>query len=453
LTKPEANDQARINLDHAPSPFMPSRSELAALSSLGRRTTPPPISWLMQTALERPRLISLAAGFTDDDTLPVNLVRELATEMLSRQKSGRPALQYGSTAGDPELRRLTGLRLAHLDALEPRALGTEPSSQILITNGSQQLLYLVTECLCDPGDIVLVEAPTYFVFLGILQSHGVQGRGIRMTKTGLDPDHLKTVLEDLRRTGGLARVKLLYSVTYYQNPTGITTSLAVKAETLNVLRHYEKAAGHRLYYLEDAAYRELRFAGAEVASALTLPRHRSRVLYTGTYSKPFATGVRVGYARLPEPIWSVVQRIKGNHDFGTASLLQKLLATALRTHAYEPQLAVIRRRYAQKAGLMAEQMARRFPPGATWKPAQGGLYYWVALPTRTSAGLNSRLFQAAVSGDVLYVPGELCYAQEASQPAGANELRLSYGNASDRQIATGIKRLGEVLHRFIGSEV
>src|SRR5512140_588486 len=142
----------------------------SSLSALGRRTEAPPISWLMALALARPKLISLAAGFTDNDSLPVHEVRDLLDELLSSRKVGQAALQYGTTAGDPTLRQLTAQRLKSLDG-PSRGQTLYSPNRTLITSGSQQMLYMTTEALCDPGDVVLVEDPTYFVYLGILQSH------------------------------------------------------------------------------------------------------------------------------------------------------------------------------------------------------------------------------------------------------------------------------------------
>jgi 2-aminoadipate transaminase len=146
------------------------------LSELGRRTEAPPISWLMSAALARPNLISLAAGFTDSESLPVAETRALLDAICRSARRGRAALQYGSTPGDLVLRQLTAQRLQRLD----RAAGRQDSyapERMIISNGSQQLLYMVTEALCDPGDLVLVEDPTYFVLLSILQSH--RGTGAR----------------------------------------------------------------------------------------------------------------------------------------------------------------------------------------------------------------------------------------------------------------------------------
>ena len=147
--------------------------------------------------------------------------------------------------------------------------------RLLITSGSQQLLYMTTEALCDEGDIVLVEDPTYFVYLGILQSRGLRARGVRLERDGLDLAHLEKVLTSLKRRGELRRVKMLYLVSYFQNPTGVTTSFEKKRGVLKLLKKFERAAGHPIYLLEDAAYRELRFAGQDVPSALTVPARRS----------------------------------------------------------------------------------------------------------------------------------------------------------------------------------
>ena len=415
----------------------------SGLSQLGQRTAAPPISWLMEMALGRPQLISLAAGFTDNPSLPLGEARELVAEILASRKTGEAALQYGPTLGDPELRQLTA---AHLQKQDPAGgRDTFPAKNLLLTNGSQQLLYMITEALCDPGDVVLVEDPTYFVYLSIAQSHGLRCRGVRLLADGLDLAQLERILDELKRSGELRRVKMLYLVSYFQNPSGVTTSFAKKTAALALLRRYERAAGHPIYLLEDAAYRELRFTGADVPSARAVAGADERVIYTGTYSKPFATGVRVGFGWLPEPVLAIVSRIKGNHDFGTASLLQRLLARALRTGAYERHLPVLQARYAKKARAMTEAVEEHFPATVRWEKPRGGLYVWARLPAALKTGAKSKVFQAALAKNVLYVPGELCYAADPSRRKPNHEMRLSFGNASEANIREGIARLGKVL--------
>ena len=415
---------------------------------MGQRTEAPPISWLMATALARPNLISLAAGFTDAQTLPVDEVRELMDELLRSPKSGRKGLQYGTTAGDSQLRELTARRVQSLDAAPKSSTAWSPD-RLVITNGSQQLLYMVTEALCDPGDIVLVEDPSYFVYLGILQSHALGARGIRMQADGIDLVHLETVLEELKRTGDLRRVKLLYLVTYYQNPTSITTSFEKKVAALELLRRYEREADHPIYLLEDAAYRELRFEGEDIKSSLTIPDQEDRVIYAGTYSKPFATGTRVGFGFLPEPVLTAVLRIKGNHDFGSSNLLQQLLARALASGRYEARLPVLQARYARKARVMLQGMKEHFPAAVQWQAPQGGLYFWPRLPQRVKTGSRSKLFQTALENDVLYVPGELCYAEDPTRRRPNHEMRLSFGNAAEADIREGLHRLGTALRKML----
>lgn len=387
--------------------------------------------------LARPELISLAAGFTDTATLPTREARRLLTQILEGA-DGPNALQYGSTAGLPRLRTLTVEHLARLDGAKPgRVYGVD---RTVMTSGSQQLLYILSEALCDPGDIVLVEDPTYFVYLGILQSHGVLARGVRMEADGLDVDHLEQVLTDLKKRRLIQRLKLLYLVSYYQNPTGITTSSEKKARVLALLREFEEAAGHPLYLLEDAAYRELAFDGRTAVSALKLDTSGERVIYTGTYSKPFATGARIGFGMLPPELVDTVLNIKGNHDFGSANLLQHLLAEALGTGAYDQHLASLRKRYAEKARVTVQSLEQYGGDYFSWDTPGGGLYVWARLKAART-GPRSRFFETSLKRGVLYVPGEYCYADDPGRPKPNHELRLSFGAAKPEDIQEGVRRL------------
>jgi 2-aminoadipate transaminase len=436
-----------------------------ALSAMGRRTAPPPISWLMQAALSRPKLISLAAGFTDNATLPVKISRQVLNRVLRSPKTGQPALQYGITAGETNLRQLTARHLQKLDqsssssssSLErksrTRTKNEDENDKIhswehtMITGGSQQLLYMTIEALCDEGDIVLVEDPTYFVFLSILQSRGLRARGVRLERDGLDLAHLEVVLQRLKKSGELRRVKALYLISYFHNPTGVTTSFEKKRGLAELLKIFERAAGHPIYLIEDAAYRELRFKGPDIQSALMVPGAAERVIYTGTYSKPYAPGARIGFGILPKPLFTAVQRIKGNHDFGTANLLQQLLAGELETGLYDRHVAKIEKRYGRKAQVMKQALAEHFPPNVEIWESGGGLYFWARLPKRISTGVKSEVFRTALKNDVLYVPGEICYADDPVRKKPDHEMRLSFGSASEEHIREGIRRLGKVLYK------
>ena len=419
-----------------------------ALSRLGQRTVEPPISWMMSAALARPHLVSLAAGFTDNESLPVSEARALLNDILRSPRTGQPALQYGTTLGDATLRRLTAQHLQRLDGVSGKAKAYSPE-RMIITSGSQQLLYMVTEAMCDTGDIVLVEDPTYFVYASILQSHGIQARGVRLDRDGLNLAQLGKVLERLKRSGELKRVKMLYLVSYYQNPAGVTTSFAKKRAALALLKKYERAAGHPIFLLEDGAYRELRFTGEDVKSALSISGGSERVIFTGTYSKPFATGTRVGFGLMPDPVFTAVTRIKGNHDFGTSNLLQQLLSRALASGVYNKHRAAMRKRYAYKAQVMKRAMEQHFPAEVEWWEPEGGLYFWARLPKSLPSGPKSKLFKSALAHDVMYVPGELCYADDSTRSKPNHEMRISFGSASEKNIRAGIARLGTVLKEML----
>jgi len=377
----------------------------------------------MQAALDRPNLISLAAGFTDNDTLPVAEVAAL-TRIIPRD-----ALQYGTTIGLPRLRHELLRRWQKQD--DVRRLTAD---DVIVTNGSQQLLYLLTEVLCDPGDIVLVEDPTYFVYLGILEAMDVRAVGFDSLA------NLKTKIQKLK-----SRLKLVYLVTYFQNPTGHTWSLEAKREAFAIVKHYERAAGHPIYIVEDAAYRDLRFEGDDEPSFKVLDPRNERVAYTNTLTKPFATGIKLGYGILPPELMRAVLRSKGNHDFGSANFLQTILARALAEGLYERHLPKLAAAYRRKRDAMVSTLDATFPASARYERPQGGLYVWVELLAHIKTGAKSRLFRRALDAGVLYVPGEMCYGKDPSRPIPQTSMRLSFGAATVNEIKKGIRLLADAL--------
>jgi len=388
----------------------------------------------MKLALERPKLISLAAGFTNNDTLPIEETQAIIRDILSDTKGARPSLQYGTTIGLPSLRSQILTRLQIQDQSNPY----QPTvNDCVITNGSQQLLYLVSQVLCDPGDIVLVEDPTYFVYLGVIQELGINAHGF----DGLS--RLKAVLQRLKAKRTLHRVKMLYAVTYFQNPTGRTWSLEMKREALQILKHYERAAGHPIYIVEDAAYRDLRFAGPETGSFKSIDHSNHRVIYANTLTKPFATGMKVGYGILPKNLMRPILRIKSNQDFGTSNFLQNILSRALKTGLYEEHLQLIGDNYRKKCTVMTSALERSLRTAVHFNNPQGGLYIWVQLSPNQKTGIRSKLFKKALNSGVLYVPGELCYCSDPSRRIPRNLMRLSFGSPSIPQIRKGIKLLAQ----------
>jgi 2-aminoadipate transaminase len=410
------------------------------LSAKARRTGDQPISYFMQQAIENPRLISLAAGLVDEESLPAEAVRAALDGLLADPADARAALQYGTTTGLAALRQRVLDRLLAADGVTAAELSLS-AADVVLTTGSQQLLYLVGELLLDPGDIVLTEAPSYFVHHGLLTSHGARIVPVPMDDDGLDTDALEVRLRSLERAGDLGRVKLIYVCDYYQNPTGRSLGLERRRRLLELARRYSRQ--HRILILEDAAYRELRFEGDDLPSVKRYDTANEYVIYTSTFSKPCAPGLKTGYGILPHGLTDPLLRIKGNHDFGSNNLTQHLIDRLLSNGAYDRHLTDLRAAYRRKRDALVRALEREFAdvPGASWTRPTGGLYVWLSLPPDLDTGPDGQLIHEALREGVLYVPGQFCHAEEESGPLPRWEARLCFGVATAEEINEAIRRL------------
>lgn len=411
-------------------------------SSLGLRANPPTIARLMSMALENPKLLSLAAGFTDNRTLPVAAVRR-AVEALG-ERAGEPEyLQYGTNQGRPGLRRLLAERLA---TMEPSLDAADLTARTFITNGSQQALYLAMQVLCEPGDIVLVDRPSYFVYLEMLAGLGVQARSIPVDANGrVDLEHLHALLREWVRRGESARLKAVYFVSYFSNPSARSLSTKEKNDIATALTE----AGLKVPVVEDAAYRELYYRHAESApSVLTLPAWAAfPQLYLSTLTKPFATGLKVGYGVCNDRDWlSRMLHLKGHHDFGTAHFNQAIFEQVLGDGGFDTQLALIRPAYEAKMRALHTALVVEGVGDLRWKwqePA-GGLYLWLEGPVGINTGLTGQFCKACIEEGVLYVPGELCFGDDPP----CNYARLSFGVLAEPELREAARRFAAVARRF-----
>lgn len=411
-----------------------------------------PISYLMAQAVENPGVLSLAAGLVDEQTLPVELCRDLVAELLGEERSARAALQYGTTPGSERLRRAVCTHLAELEGRTPASLPVAPE-RIVMTAGSQQLLSLVAETLLDPGDICFVAAPTYFVFLGVLDGVGARTVPIPADDDGMQVDLLEQQLQQIDARGELERVKLIYVVSEFENPSGCCLSAARRQQLLEIAHRWSRH--QRIHILEDAAYRELRYAGDQRPSLWSLDPTGETVILAHTFSKSFSPGIRVGYGVLPPGLVGPVCHRKGNQDFGSAHFNQRLLALAMETGRYREHVQRVRDGYRTKLAVFLSALAKEFAdlPDVHWVQPEGGLYVWMTLPDSIATGFNSRLFNVAVhEHQVMYVPGELCYPATATLPAAAEEsmaapvrktsqMRLSFGMLDEAGLRRGAERL------------
>ena len=424
-----------------------------ALSSRAMRTGDQPIGFLITTALANPHVISLAAGLVDYETLPCPETRALMAELLTDDATGRARLNYGTTLGLPALRQSLLKHLARLDRQSTEEFNAS-ADQIVVTNGSQQLLALLTEALVDPGDIVITAWPSYFVYTGVLVTAGADVRCVDIDDQGMVPEELDKLLEQIERAGQLHRVKIVYIVSYHDNPTGVTLSEARRPEILRIVKRYSRE--HRILLLEDAAYRELTFEGEPPRSIRrsesSEERDDQQVALLQTFSKPFAPGFKVGYGLLPRELVEKVGLLKDNLDFGTANLSQHLVLRAMTSGLYEKHVAMLRRRYHEKATCMLEAICEHLgnycPAETHWTRPRGGLYVWLTLPERIDTTRTGPLFTAAVREGVLYVPGSYCYGPDPTRKTPKNTIRLSFGTATLDHIREGVERLGKAIRQI-----
>ncbi len=418
------------------------------LSQWSLRSADQAIGYLMQQAVENPGCISLAAGLVDERSLPAGLVRGAVDELLADTDAGRRLLQYGTTQGPEPLRRVYRNYLAELEGRSD-SLTDLPLSRLVLTTGSQQLLSLVVQALFDEGDICLVAAPTYFVFLGVLEAAGAEVIPIETDSEGMRPQALQATLARLASEGRLGRVRLIYVVSDFENPSGVSVSQDRRRELLDLAEAWSRES--RIYLLEDAAYRELRFEGTAPPSIWSLDKTHQTVILAQTFSKSFSPGIRVGLGVLPEALVKPVSDLKGNEDFGSAHLNQHIVASVLRNGSYRRHVESVVASYRSKRDAMLRAIDREFAglDGVTWVRPAGGMYVWMRLPQMIQTGFDSPLFQQATKVNrVMYVPGELCYPS-AWRDRPRCEMRLSFGVQSEAGIEEGIRRLAAAVHAVI----
>ncbi len=414
------------------------------LSSSAIRTNPPSISHLMQTALENPEIVSLAAGFVDQRSLPVEIAGQAAAELFGDPIAGRRALQYGTTIGDQTLRARL---VENLEREEGRPKGSyqEVVSRTVVTTGSAQLIYLVCEALLDPGDIVLVESPTYFVFLGPVETRGARAIRVPIDEEGLRLDELEATLERLEAQGELDRVKLIYTIPEHANPTGISLAADRRRPLVELARRWSKT--QRIFVLEDAAYRGLSFGAGEPPSIWSHDREADTVILARTFSKTFSPGMKVGYGVLPEGLIDPILYLKGNHDFGSANINQRLLDQVLADGSYDRHLARLNGLYGRKCEVFLsalEEQVGVLDSEVSWTRPEGGLFVWMTVPEGLDTGFEGPLFPRCVREGVLYVPGEFAFAAEPA-PRPRNHIRLTFGVPSEAELVEGSRRLAAAL--------
>jgi 2-aminoadipate transaminase len=363
-----------------------------------------------------PDLISFAGGFPDPETFPRERVSMLLHELAASGET--TAFQYAPTRGVAGLLDALAGRLETLQGRRPA------DDELLITSGAIEALELVAKSFLDPGDLVVVEAPTY---LGSIQAF--RGFEAALVAVGMDEHGLD--VEDLeRRLAGGLRPKLVYSIPDHQNPAGV--SLAAERRTLLVAlaQHYG------FLIVEDVAYRELPFSDESLPSLWSLAP--DVVVQTGTMSKTFFPGVRLGWAVGPADISTRLVSAKQNTDQCAGALGQRLFEESVRRGWIDEQLVLSRALYSRKCERMLAALERWMPEEAHWTRPEGGFFSWLTLPDDAD---SRKLARRAAERGVGIVPGTLFFVDGR----GADKLRLSFSMVSESQIDDGIERLATLL--------
>jgi 2-aminoadipate transaminase len=363
-----------------------------------------------------PDLISFAGGFPDPETFPRERVSTLFQEFVSAGEAS--AFQYAPTRG------LAGPLGALAGRLE-RLQGRRPADdELLITSGAIEALELIGKSFLDPGDLVVVEGPTYLGAIQAFRSFEATLVAVPMDEAGLDVDDLEQ-----RLAGGL-RPKLVYTIPDHQNPAGVSLA-GERREPLVELAHR-----YGFLLVEDVAYRELGFSGDSLPSLWSLAP--DVVVQAGTTSKTFFPGVRLGWAVGPVEVCARLVSAKQNTDQCAGALGQRLFEEYVRRGWIDEQLVQSRSLYERKCGRMLAALERSMPERARWTRPQGGFFSWLTLP----GGADSEdLARRAVERGVGIVPGTLFFPDGR----GADTVRLSFSLVDEAQIDEGIERLASLM--------
>jgi 2-aminoadipate transaminase len=361
-------------------------------------------------------VITFSGGFPDPATFPTATLSEIATRLITSDPG--VALQYAATEGITSVRDYVSGRLASLEDREPG------DGELMITSGGIDCLELVAKTYLDPGDLVIVEAPTYLGAIMAFRGYEARVHGVPVDAGGLRVD----MLADELAAG--ARPKILYTIPDFQNPSGLSMTIERRREFVALARRYG------FLIVEDVAYRELSFDRAPPPALWTLAP--DVVVQAGTFSKIFCPGFRLGWAAGPAEIIARLVVAKQNSDQCSGAFGQRLLEEYGRTGHMEIQVVSSRALYARRAALTADALARHMPDGTTWTTPQGGFYIWLSAPE----GLDTvALSAAARERKVAYVPGRPFYPDDD----GHAQIRISYSRVADELIDEGIRRIGALL--------
>lgn len=364
-----------------------------------------------------PSMIAFSAGNPSQEAFPVEEVRHWTAEILEQEPI--LALQYSVSEGYGPLRQ----RIQ--DFLQERYKVGSPEDEILVCTGAEQALDLVTKVLCNEGDAVLCESPSFVGALNTFRSYGAQLVGVEMDEDGINLEKLEAALQQNQR------IRFMYLIPNFQNPMGVTMSLEKRKGVLELSRRYN------VPIVEDNPYGDLRFAGEDVPAIKSMD-NSGNVIYVGSFSKVLSPGLRVAYLCAPKQLMPKLTVAKQCSDVHTPMLNQLICLRFLTELDFDAHIARCCNIYRHKYELAAQGIREHFSPKVCATQPQGGLFLWVSLPE----GADGAAFaKEATARGVAVVPGN-AFLMDDSQPC--NAFRLNYSTVSDEKLCRGLEILGQL---------
>jgi 2-aminoadipate transaminase len=373
-------------------------------------------------------IVSFAPGYPAPQTFAWADFQEIARELLAGRDGS--VLQYGPTRGyRPLLDVISGI-------MAQRGVKT-PVERLLVTTGSQQGLDLVARVLLDPGDVVLVELPSYTGAISAFRNVQARMVGVRQEDDGIDLGALDETLDRLQQEG--QRVRFLYVVPNFQNPTGLLIGLEKRRRLL------EWAERRNLLIVEDDPYRDLYFEDSATEAdvrPIKADDAGGRVIYLSSFSKTLAAGFRVAWIDAPAPLAAKLEMAKQASDLLTGSFDQRIVYEACRRGVLDRQLPLLRTHYQQKRDVMVAALKKELGSRVTWPDPRGGFFLWATLPEGID---GDAMVPRAVEHGVIYVSGDAFFVDAQAARQGANIIRLSFSAPTPPRIEEGVKRLAATI--------
>jgi 2-aminoadipate transaminase len=390
------------------------------LSPTGRQLTESAIRRMGTVVARATDLVSFAPGYPAPELFPFDELRAISNQLLAGTDPG--ALQYGPTRGyAPLLDAIVGI-------LRERAI-VSSHDELLITSGSQQGIDLIARVLISPGDVVLVELPTFTGAIAAFRNMQAELVGVQQEADGISLDDLDAVWRRLQRAG--RTIKLLYVIPNFQNPTGLLLSLHKRRQLL------DWASRRDVLIVEDDPYGSLYFEGVAVAAdtrPIRADDSDGRVLYLSTFSKTLAPGFRVGWMVAPPPLLERFETAKQSTDLTSGILDQRVVYEAVRRGVVKALAPRLRALYRKKRDAMEETIRALLPQQLTWPAPRGGFFIWATLPGGIT---DTELLDRALARGLVFVVGSAFFVDGS----GHNTIRLSFSAPTPERIREGVKRL------------